>query len=115
VGADTCSTSGATQQHIATEAFSAALPGTGLSHQSGRNECPPPFLYYQQQVPSHPAQAPNANISSLNDMFKEVAMIFLQIMTEINGTESEEEKQWPSHKFVLKLMKKMTGRFRLCR
>jgi hypothetical protein len=67
-------------------------PSAGLPHQSDRNECPPPFRYNQQQVPSQSVQAPNANISSLNDMVKQVAMIFLRIMAEFNGAESEEEK-----------------------
>jgi hypothetical protein len=50
---------------------------------------PLPLGHNQQQVPSQSVQAPNANNSSLNDMFKVVAKIFQQIMTELNGAESE--------------------------
>jgi hypothetical protein len=51
-------------------------------------------------------QAPNANSSSLNDMFKEVVMAFQQIMTELNGAESEEARVVAITKILLKLMKK---------
>jgi hypothetical protein len=33
-------------------------------------------------------------------MFKVVAMVFQQIMTELNGVESEETEEWPSQKFL---------------
>jgi hypothetical protein len=37
-------------------------------------------------------QAPNANRSSVNKTFALVATIFQQIMTELKGAESEEER-----------------------
>jgi hypothetical protein len=33
---------------------------------------------------------PNVNSSSLKDIFRVVAMVFVQIMTELGGTKSEE-------------------------
>jgi hypothetical protein len=46
-------------------------------------------------LPSQSVQTPNVNCSSLNDMFKVVARVFQQIMTELSGVESE---YWPSQK-----------------
>jgi hypothetical protein len=48
-------------------------------------------------------QAPNANSSSLNDMFKVLSTIFQQIMTEFNGAETE--RIMAITKTVLKVMK----------
>jgi hypothetical protein len=50
----------------------------------GEMSAPPP-LRHNQQVPSQSVQAPNVNNSFLNEMFKVVATVFQQIMTEING------------------------------
>jgi hypothetical protein len=49
-------------------------------------------LRHNQQVPSQSVQVANANSSSLKNMFKAVAMIFQQIMTDLNGAESEEDR-----------------------
>jgi hypothetical protein len=54
---------------------------------------------------SQSVQAPNASSSSLNDMLKVVTMIFHQIMTELNGAESEEDRVMAITKIVLKPMK----------
>jgi hypothetical protein len=56
-------------------------------------------------VPSQSVQAPNANSSPLDDSFTAVATIFQQIMTELNGPESEEERIMAITKIVLKLIK----------
>jgi hypothetical protein len=78
-----------TQQHIGTAA-SATLSCAGLPRHSGRND--PTSLEAQlQQVPSQSVQAPNANVSSVNDMFRVVAMIFQQIMTGLKVAEPEKE------------------------
>jgi hypothetical protein len=69
---------------------------------SGRNECRPP-LRHNQQVPSQSVQVPNANSSSLN-MFTVVAIIFQQILTQLNGAESE-VRIMAITKTILKLMK----------
>jgi ABC-type thiamine transport system substrate-binding protein len=58
----------------------------------------------QQQVPSQSVQAPDANNSSLNDTFTVVAKVFQQIMTKLNGAESEEDRIMAITKTVLKLM-----------
>jgi hypothetical protein len=101
--------SDAARQHTARAAASAALSCTGLPRHSGRNECPPP-LRQKQQVSSQSVQAPKANSSSLNDMFTVVATIIQQIMTELNGAESEESRIIAITKIVLKFKKKMTAR-----
>jgi hypothetical protein len=49
--------------------------------------------------------ASNANSSSLKDMLEAVWTIFQQIMTELNGAESEEERIVVVTRIVLKLMK----------
>jgi hypothetical protein len=67
---------------------------------------PAPLRHNQQQVVSQSDQAPNANSSSVNNMFKVVATIFQQIMTELNGNESEEDRIMVIAKIVLKLMKR---------
>jgi hypothetical protein len=41
----------------------------------------------------------------VDDMFKVVIMIFQQIMTELNGAESEEDRIMAITKTVLKLVK----------
>jgi uncharacterized protein YoaH (UPF0181 family) len=66
---------------------------------------PPSLRHNQQQVPSQSVQAPNVNGLSLNDMFKIVAAIFQQIMTQLNGNESEQDRIAAITKVVLKLMK----------
>jgi hypothetical protein len=62
-------------------------------------------LRHNQQVPSQSAQAPNANGSSLNDKFTAVAAILQQIMTQLSGAESEEDRTKTITKIVLELMK----------
>jgi hypothetical protein len=71
----------------------------------GEMSAPSPLRHNQQQVPSHSVQAPNANSSSVNNMFKVVTVIFQQIMTELNGTKSEEDTIMAVIKIVLKVMK----------
>jgi hypothetical protein len=66
---------------------SSAPSCTGLARHSGRISAPPP-LRHNLQVPSQSVQAPNVNSSFLN-MFKLFAMIFQQIMAELNGAESD--------------------------
>jgi hypothetical protein len=53
---------------------------------------PPSLEAHSPTIPIQSIQAPNANSSSLNDKFKVAAMIFQQIMTELNGAESEEDR-----------------------
>jgi hypothetical protein len=60
---------------------------------------------HNQQVPKQSVEAPNANSSSLNDMFTVVATVFQQIMTDLSGTESEEDRIMTITKIVFKLMK----------
>jgi hypothetical protein len=55
-------------------------------------EIVPPPLRHNQQVPSQSVQAPDANSSSLNDVFTVVATEFQQIMTQLNWFESEEDR-----------------------
>jgi hypothetical protein len=62
-------------------------------------------LRHNQQVPSQSVQAPNAYSSSLNDIFKAVTTISQQIMTELNGAESEEYRIKVITRIVLILMK----------
>jgi hypothetical protein len=57
----------------------------------GEMDDPPP-LGHNQQVPSQSVQTPYVQSSSLNDMFKVVATVFQQIMTDLNGAESEEDR-----------------------
>jgi hypothetical protein len=65
----------------------------------------PTHLRQNQQVPSQSVQAPNADSSFLNDMFTVVATIFQQIMTDLNGVETEEYRILAITKIILKLMK----------
>jgi hypothetical protein len=73
---------GAMQQHKARAVVSAALICTGLLRRSGLES---------QPTSTKSVQASNANSSSLNAMFKLVAMIFQQITRELSGSESEED------------------------
>jgi hypothetical protein len=93
---------GATQQHTATAATSAALSCTNPPCHSWRNEYPSPLRH--NQVPSQSVQTPNANSSPLYDMFTVVTTIFQQIMTELNGAKSEKDRIMVITKIVLKLM-----------
>jgi hypothetical protein len=72
----------------------------------GEISAPPlPLRHNEQQVPSQSVQTANANSSSGNVMFKVVATILQQIVTELNGTESEEDRIMAIKKIVLKVMK----------
>jgi hypothetical protein len=71
----------------------------------GKMSALPPLRHNQQQIPNQSVQAPNVNNSSLIDMFKVVTTLFQQIMTELNGAKSEENRIVPITKIVLKLMK----------
>jgi hypothetical protein len=42
----------------------------------------------------------------MNDMYRVVSTVFLQVMTELNGAESEQDRIMAITKIVLKLMKK---------
>jgi hypothetical protein len=57
-----------------------------------------------QQLSGQSVQAPSVTTSSLDDMFK-VAAIVQQIMTELNGAVSEENKIVAITKIVLNLIK----------
>jgi hypothetical protein len=63
----------------------------------------------QKLVPSQSVQVPNVNSSSLSKIFEVVATIFLQIITELNGDESEEDRLMAITEIVLRLMKKMAA------
>jgi hypothetical protein len=79
---------GAAQQHTAT-ASASSVPGCiGLHCHSGRNEC----LEAQSTSTKSVSHTPNANSLSLNDMLKVVATVFQQIMAELNGAESEDDR-----------------------
>jgi hypothetical protein len=92
---------GAAQQQPQLPSFSQAGPAT-----LGKIIAPPPPpSKHNQQIPSQSLQAPNANSSSLNDMFKVVATILQQIMTELSGSESEEDRIVAMTNIVFKLMK----------
>jgi hypothetical protein len=86
-------------------AASATLSFTGLPRHSGRNESSGP-LRHNQQVPSQTVQASNAKSSSLYDVFTVVATTFEQLLTKLNGAESEQDKIRAITKIVLKLKKK---------
>jgi hypothetical protein len=75
----------------------------GLPRHSGRTVCPS-SLKHNQRVPSQSVQVLNAKRSPLNDMLKVFATVFQQIMTKLNGAESEEHSIL--HKSCTKLMKK---------
>jgi hypothetical protein len=62
-------------------------------------------LEANQQVPSQSVQAHNANSSSVRNMFRVVTMIFQQIVTELSGAESEEDRIITITKIVLNAMK----------
>jgi hypothetical protein len=88
---------GATKQHTATTAASTALSCTGLLHS----------LEAQATTSIKSIQAPNANSSSLKEMSAVVVMIFRQIMTELSGAASEEDRLMAITKIVLKLIKQI--------
>jgi hypothetical protein len=102
-----------TQQHTATAAASSAHGCTGLPHHCGRNECPSPLRHHQ--VPIQSVQTPNVTSWSLNDIFKVVATLLQQIMTELNGAESEEDRMIAITKIALKPMKQKTNGYIECR
>jgi hypothetical protein len=54
----------------------------------------PPPLRYNQRVPSQSTRAPEVQSSPLNGMFRAVATVFQQIMTEFSETESIEIHRW---------------------
>jgi hypothetical protein len=56
-------------------------------------------------VSNQSVQAPNANSSSLNEMFIVVPTTCQQILTKLNGAESKEDRIMAITKTVLKLMK----------
>jgi hypothetical protein len=58
-----------------------------------------------QPISIKSVQVPNARSSSLNEIFKVVATIFQQLMTELSGTKSEEDRIMAISKIILKLMK----------
>jgi hypothetical protein len=106
---------GATQQHSQQQkqphppTTAQACPAT-----VGKMSAPPPSRHNQQQVPSQSVQAPDVNSSSLNDMFKVVTTVFQQIMRELNGAESEEDRIVAITKIVLQLMKQETNDYIQC-
>jgi hypothetical protein len=65
----------------------------------------PPPLRNNQQVTSQSVQVSNVKTLSLNDMFKVLAVVFQQIITELNGAKAEEDRIVVITKIVLKLMK----------
>jgi hypothetical protein len=65
---------------------------------------PSPRITSKAQAIGQSVQASSATTSSLDDMFK-VAVIVQQIMTELNGAVSEENKIVAINKIVLNLMK----------
>jgi Na+/phosphate symporter len=71
----------------------------------GELNVPFSLVHNQQQLRRHSVQASNANISSLNDMFKVVTTTFQQIMTKFNGADSEKDRIMTITKTLLKLMK----------
>jgi hypothetical protein len=65
---------------------------------------PTHLRHNQQQAPSQSVQTPDANSSSVKDMFTVVTTAFQQIMTELNGAESE-DRTVAITKIVFKLLK----------
>jgi hypothetical protein len=63
-------------------------------------------LRHKQHIPSQSIQTSNVNSSSLKDIFNVVATVFQQIMTEVKGAYSEEERIVAIAKIVLKLVKR---------
>jgi hypothetical protein len=83
-------------------AFSA--PGfTDMRRHCGKNECPA-SLGAQPTSTSQSVQTRNVNSSSLRDIFKVVAKVLEQIMIDLSGAESEENRIVIVTKIVLKLM-----------
>jgi hypothetical protein len=66
---------------------------------------PTPLRHDQQQVPSQSIQASNANSSYVNNVFTVIGTIFQQIMTELNGAKSEEDRITVITNILLKLVK----------
>jgi hypothetical protein len=63
-----------------------------------------PLITSKAQVTGRSVQASSATASSLDDMLKDAAIV-QQIMTELNGAVSEENKIVAITKIVLNLMK----------
>jgi hypothetical protein len=63
-----------------------------------------PRLRHNQQVPGQSVQASKASRSPLN-MFEVVARVFQQIMTQLIGAESQENRIMVIDKIVLKLVR----------
>jgi hypothetical protein len=63
-------------------------------------------LRHNQHVPRQSIQTPNVNSSSLKDIFDVVAMVFQQIMAELNGADSDKDRIVAITKIVLKHMKR---------
>jgi hypothetical protein len=57
----------------------------------GETSVPPP-IRQKQQVQGQSVQTPNVNSSYLNNLFKVVATIFQEIMTQLSGAELEEDR-----------------------
>jgi hypothetical protein len=75
-------------------------PGcTVMPRRSGRDAGLPPLLQHNQQETSQSVQAPNVS-SSLNDMLK-VPTVVQQIMIELSGTMSQDDKIVAITKIVL--------------
>jgi hypothetical protein len=60
--------------------FTMVLYSSSLSHPQLQWPAP-------RSLEAQPVEAPNTNSSSLNDMFKVVATVLQQIMTELDGVE----------------------------
>jgi hypothetical protein len=87
---------------MAGRAFSA--PGfTDMRRHSGKNECPA-ALEAQPTSTSQSVQTPNVKSSSLRDIFKVVAKLFQQIVTESSAAESEQGRIVTVTKILLEHM-----------
>jgi hypothetical protein len=102
---------------VAGQSFAAALSGNSQQQQLhsrptekvlrnpvDRTEAQPTVQPHTQNT-GQSVKAPTVNSSSLDDMFK-VATVVQQIMTELNGAVSEEDKIVAITKIVLSLMKR---------
>jgi hypothetical protein len=76
----------ATQQHTATAAALVDLSCTGLPYHSRRIKCP--FLGGTANKDQDSQFRILMQSSALNNMFKVAAMIFRQIITELNGADT---------------------------
>jgi hypothetical protein len=90
-----------TQQHQQPQPPSAAQPCPATV---GETSTPPPLRHNHQQIASQLVQAPNANSSSVNDIFKVVTATFQHIMIQLIGAESE-DRITVLKKILLKVMK----------